>query len=148
MQWNKHVWSLFLHIVYNKKKIQVFVMNMAFISSHEAKNIYFICTVFSHSVLTPNFLIFSIFTREIFHSQKSFFVCYILMKGTYCQVNNKWKSYTSYLFHFMREKISLAIRPLIKYNWVATWDFQQCGMCDQQSLRSAYTYSKSDQSLC
>ena len=25
--------------------------------------------------------------------------------------------------------------------WASTWDFQQCGMCDQQSLRS-------DQSLC
>ena len=27
-------------------------------------------------------------------------------------------------------------------------DFQQCGMCDQQSLRSACTYAQSDQSLC
>ena len=26
--------------------------------------------------------------------------------------------------------------------------FQQCGMCDQQSLRSACTYAQSDQSLC
>ena len=34
------------------------------------------------------------------------------------------------------------------YNWVATWDFQQCGMCDQQSLRSACAYEQSDQSLC
>ena len=30
----------------------------------------------------------------------------------------------------------------------ATWDFQQCGMCDQQSLRSACAYAQSDQSLC
>ena len=29
-----------------------------------------------------------------------------------------------------------------------TWNFQQCGMCDQQSLRSACTYAQSDQSLC
>ena len=29
-----------------------------------------------------------------------------------------------------------------------TWDFQQCGMCDQQSLRSACAYAQSDQSLC
>ena len=28
------------------------------------------------------------------------------------------------------------------------WDFQQCGMCDQQSLRSACAYAQSDQSLC
>ena len=26
--------------------------------------------------------------------------------------------------------------------------FQQCGMCDQHSLRSACTYAQSDQSLC
>ena len=28
-----------------------------------------------------------------------------------------------------------------------TWDFQQCGMSDQQSLRSACAYAQSDQSL-
>ena len=28
------------------------------------------------------------------------------------------------------------------------WDFQQCGMCDQQSLTSACAYAQSDQSLC
>ena len=28
-----------------------------------------------------------------------------------------------------------------------TWDFQQCGMCDQQSLRPACAYWQSDQSL-
>ena len=28
-----------------------------------------------------------------------------------------------------------------------TRDFQQCGMCDQQSLRSACAYAQSDQSL-
>ena len=27
------------------------------------------------------------------------------------------------------------------------WDFQQCGLCDQQSLRSACAYVQSDQSL-
>ena len=32
--------------------------------------------------------------------------------------------------------------------WAATWDFQQCGMCNQQSLRSACPYAQSDQSLC
>ena len=30
-----------LKIVYNKKKIQIFGMNMPFISSSEAKNVYF-----------------------------------------------------------------------------------------------------------
>ena len=28
-----------------------------------------------------------------------------------------------------------------------TWDFQQCGVCDQQRLRSACAYAQSDQSL-
>ena len=32
--------------------------------------------------------------------------------------------------------------------WAVTWDFQQCGMCDQQRLRPACTYAQSDQSLC
>ena len=32
--------------------------------------------------------------------------------------------------------------------WAVTWDFKQCGMCDQQSLRSACTYGQSDQGLC
>ena len=27
-------------------------------------------------------------------------------------------------------------------------DFQQCGICDQQRLRPACTYTQSDQSLC
>ena len=28
-----------------------------------------------------------------------------------------------------------------------TWDFQQCDMCDQQSLKSDWAYAQSDQSL-
>ena len=32
--------------------------------------------------------------------------------------------------------------------WAVTWDFQQCGMCNQQRLRSACAYAQSDQSLC
>ena len=36
----------------------------------------------------------------------------------------------------------------MKNIWAVTWDFQQCGMCDQQSLRSACAYAQSDQSLC
>ena len=32
--------------------------------------------------------------------------------------------------------------------WAATWDFQQCSMWDQQSLRSACAYAHSDHSLC
>ena len=32
--------------------------------------------------------------------------------------------------------------------WAATWDFKQCGMCDQQRLRPACAYAQADQSLC
>ena len=32
--------------------------------------------------------------------------------------------------------------------WASAWDFQQCGMCDQQRLRPACAYAQSDQSLC
>ena len=35
-----------------------------------------------------------------------------------------------------------------KLIWASAWDFQQFGMCDQQSLRSACAYAQSDQSLC
>ena len=31
--------------------------------------------------------------------------------------------------------------------WASVWDFQQCGMCDQESLGSACAYAQSDQSL-
>ena len=33
-------------------------------------------------------------------------------------------------------------------NWASAWDFQQCGMRDQQCLRPACAYAQSDQSLC
>ena len=32
--------------------------------------------------------------------------------------------------------------------WAMTWDFQQCGVCDQQRLRPACAYVQSDQSIC
>ena len=37
---------------------------------------------------------------------------------------------------------------VIHINWAVGWDFQQCGMCDQQNLRSPCAYRQSDQSLC
>ena len=51
------------------------------------------------------------------------------------------------------KKDAMLIWIIIKQNknidiWAPTWDFQQCSMCDQQSLRSACAYAQSDQSLC
>ena len=34
------------------------------------------------------------------------------------------------------------------HKWAVTWDFQQCGMCDQQRLSPACAYAQTDQSLC
>ena len=48
--------------------------------------------------------------------------------------------------------ISRATRRTLQYHWFYNWavtrDFQQYGMCDQQSLRSACAYAQSDQGLC
>ena len=40
--------------------------------------------------------------------------------------------------------------PIFEKNkiWASAWDFQQCDMCKQQSLRSACAWAQSDQSLC
>ena len=41
------------------------------------------------------------------------------------------------------------LEPLLQYRKrAATSDFQQCGMCSQQRLRPACTYTQSDQSIC
>ena len=44
--------------------------------------------------------------------------------------------------------INWLVRHTCTNNWAVTWDFQQCGMCDQQRLRPACAYAQSDQSLC
>ena len=46
--------SVSLKIVYNKKKIQIFGMNMPFISSSEAKNAYFMSGEFIQLVAKKN----------------------------------------------------------------------------------------------
>ena len=44
--------------------------------------------------------------------------------------------------------IFLPTPALVINIWAVAWDFQQCGMCDQQKLRPACAYAQSDQSLC
>ena len=51
------------------------------------------------------------------------------------------------LFHSY-DKSKMNVYPYHIYIWAATWDFQQCGMCDQQRLRPACANVQSDQSLC
>ena len=56
--------------------------------------------------------------------------------------------------HFLENTFCVLYVFLVQGNCKTTkicasaWDFQQCGMCDQQSLRSACAYAQSDQSLC
>ena len=58
------------------------------------------------------------------------------------------------VFYLINTLVSIKLRfcnssfQYPQHNSGATWDYQQCGMCDQQSLRSACTYAQSDQSLC
>ena len=59
----------------------------------------------------------------------------------------------SYYFIIFKGELNLDMvmsTPLGSLHYVSqcAWDFQQCGMCDQQSLRSACAYAQSDQSLC
>ena len=50
--------------------------------------------------------------------------------------------------HCLQESWYLISYCFQKSKWAMTWDFQQCGMCDQQRLRPAWAYAQSDQSLC
>ena len=60
--------------------------------------------------------------------------------------NKKCKHLESKVSSKATTKVGYARVVLIK--WAMTWDFQQCGMCDQQNLRPACAYVQSDQSLC
>ena len=53
-------------------------------------------------------------------------------------------SYCDYSKNSFNETLPLRIQNI----WASAWDFQQCGLCGQQSLRSACAYGQSDQSLC
>ena len=53
-----------------------------------------------------------------------------------------------FFYHFCKFcQCHWCVRLLWHYYWASAWDFQQCVMCDQQSLRSACAYAQSDQSL-
>ena len=50
--------------------------------------------------------------------------------------------------HVVLNYLTVLFIILSEHNGAVAWDFQQCGMCDQQSLRSACACAQSDQSLC
>ena len=49
---------------------------------------------------------------------------------------------------FIPRQTSSQLRHIAVTIWASAWDFQQCVMCDLQSLLSACAYAQSDQSLC
>ena len=66
----------------------------------------------------------------------------------------KWSSINSLVFYMSSYPVAwkychhvLYFTSHLNMKWGATLDFQQCGMCDQQRLRPAWTYTQSDQSL-
>ena len=54
----------------------------------------------------------------------------------------------STIFQLCRDRSSWIEPVLSKDKWAATWDYQQCGICNQQRLRPACAHTQSDQSLC
>ena len=88
-----------------------------------------------------NFRVFGgIFPRELFLflSQRDTF-----LKTIYVENSGRYT-----LFPRKISALRLLVLMSVKLNWASAWDFQQCGMCDLQSLRSACAYAQSDQSLC
>ena len=68
------------------------------------------------------------------------------------QNTSQWIQLVIQIFDTVQSWLNIYLKPKVTlhcyYIWAATWYFQQCGMCDQQSLRSACAYVQSDQSLC
>ena len=50
--------------------------------------------------------------------------------------------------YFQIKQIDQQTRFVTYRIWAMVWDFQKCGICDQQSRRSACAYAQSDQSIC
>ena len=59
-----------------------------------------------------------------------------LCKWIDIQVKFTWKK--TFVVHYFHMQLK----------WAPTCDFQQCGMCDQQSVISAWVCTQSDQHLC
>ena len=68
-----------------------------------------------------------------------------LVKMPHCWKSHVTAQITATYIHSKGQRD--VIQPLNQI-WASARDFQQLGMCDQQSLRSACAYAQSDQSLC
>ena len=79
---------------------------------------------------------------------KSIAECSILEHSAILLTCIKWKlvlkkHFWSYFEWPLKTGFTVVSNMLI-HIWALAWDFQQCGLCYQQSLRSAYSYAQSD----
>ena len=96
-------------------------------------------------ICTPNHTIHGLHWILVRNAQTRWFwwdylVTHSSYSSAYCIAN---------YFH-VQTKISsdASMFILVHIIWASAWYFQQCGMCDQQSLRSACAYAQSDRSPC
>ena len=93
------------------------------------------CTIFAKILISV-----AMVTKMIIIKNKNIFSCSYIITFLWYQNQPNWLTIMwSHLHDFYLNRYLI---------WAIAWDLQQCGMCDQQSLRSACTYAQSDQSLC
>ena len=121
-------------------------------SSHTSKSAQY--AFIRAYVLIISFMVLSPVDQILLHSWQ----CHLLITfANSLDPDQDWQSVRSYLdstcltalIHVFVQNLYLNIfHYLITVIWASAWDFQQCGMCDHQNLRSACAYAQSDQSLC
>ena len=90
------------------------------------------------------------YMSAIIHYWNQRTLCYELWDKTNSStMTNVLKFRTLFLSLFSNKMLvdKAGIHKMLVKIWAVIWDFQQCGMCDQQSLRSACAYTQSDQIL-
>ena len=143
---------------------------MNIMNNYEHFPIFFLFKSFVKIELSNPFTIILFATAET-HTKIEFFyksgVCFSLVGNYYNPSRNSRQLiftinavfYIDNLYRFctvflkirniIKKKIDQKLQTAVlwKVIWAVTWDFQQCGICDQQSLRPACAYAQSDQSL-
>ena len=93
-----------------------------------------------HKLINTNFQEWNVTSRHI-----------IVVPGKWCHLHVPiiceliWQVFRSNTWH---DEGLMSPAYHHKDIWAVEWDFQQCGMCDQQSLRSVCAYAQTDQSIC
>ena len=87
--------------------------------------------------------------KHIFFISCICFLAYTMHQFGDCENKSFWfKFLACFDFSLLVIEISSETFTGLLQIWSMAWDFQQSGMCDQQSLRSACAYAQSDESLC